>query len=275
VYRQISDSLFWANTRLRRARVRAGLRRAARVVALWPGAADTLQHAFRVPMNRVDVVPNGVPGDRFTPAAADERQAARRDLGIAASAPVVGYVGALAREKGVDVLVRAMRSCVDATLLIAGDGSERASLQRLAEPWRDRIVFLGPLQSVRPVYAAADVIALPSRAGDSMPAVLIEAALMGLPAVSTSVDAIPQIVRDGRTGVLVPPGDEVALGNALRRLIDDHARRRVLGAAARAHCGRHYTIAAVSRQWSDTLSRATRPSEPTAWRRVRATAGST
>ena len=168
VYRQISDSRFWAPTAARRLRVRLGLQRATHVVALWGGSAETLRAWLHVPAHRVTVIPNGVPTAPFLavpPAGA-----------FSGRGPVLLYAGALAPEKGVETAVRAMALLPDATLLVAGDGPDRAWLEELScHVAPGRVEFLGPVESIAPVYARAEVVVLPSRGGDSMPAVLIEA----------------------------------------------------------------------------------------------------
>lgn len=254
VYRQISDSRFWAPPGLRRARVRLALRRAARVVALWKGSAVTLESDFGVRAARIRVVPNAVVADDFQPVAADQRAAHRTALGLDPSRPTVVYVGALVPEKGVDLAIRAVAKLPDAQLLVAGDGPARDALHAQAE--RDapgRVVFASTVARAVDAYAAADIVVLASRGGDSMPAVLIEAGLMALPTVATPIEAIPEIVLAGTTGLLVPVDAPDALADALRALIDDDDRRVRLGVAARQHCTEHFTIEPVGEMWSSLL----------------------
>jgi len=253
VYRQISDPVFWTPSASRRLRVRTALGRARHVVALWSGSATVLHERFGVPEERITVVPNGVPPRPAVDAGARTRARARFEL--AADEPVVAYVGALVPEKGIADLVRALAS-VPARLLVAGEGPERSGLEVLArECAPDRVSFLGSVDDPSSVYGAADVVVLASRGGDSMPAVLIEAGLTGVPCVATPIDAIPEVVVDGETGVLVAPGDVGALAEALRELLQDPDRRRRLGAAARAHCAARFTISVVAEQWAGVLRR--------------------
>lgn len=250
VYRQISDSRFWASSATRQLRVRLGLARAAAVVALWDGSARTVHDMFRVPESKVHVVPNGVVSARFAPAAPLERAQARRELGIPHDASVVAFVGALAPEKGPDDAVDAVAMLDGVHLLVVGDGPERTRLeQRADERAPGRVHFTGSLGDPRVGYSAADVVVLPSRGGDSMPATLIEAGLMGIPTVSTPVEGIPTIVLDGSTGRIVPIADIDAVAAACAQLLGDAGLRARYGAAAIEHCHTHFDIDVVADRW--------------------------
>ena len=122
-----------------------------------------------------------------------------------------------------------------------------------------RVSFLGPLNDVVPAYRAADVLVLASKGGDSMPAVLIEAGLCGLPLVACPVGAIEDVVVNGVTGLLVPSGDVPELTQALASLAADGALRRRLGDAAAEHCAARFTIRAVADRWEAVLRSVARP----------------
>lgn len=254
VYRQISDSRFWAPPGLRRARVRAGLRRAARVVALWKGSAATLESDFGVRSERIRVIPNGVRADEFRPVDRATREAQRVALGLDPTRPTLAYVGALVPEKGVDLAIAAVAQLDAVQLLVAGDGPSREALEAQARRVAPgRVVFTSTVTRAADAHAAADVVVLASRGGDSMPAVLIEAGLMGVPTVVTPIEAIPEIVLAGATGLIIPVDDPEALAGALRTLIDDDDRRARFGAAAREHCTEHFTIERVGSMWASVL----------------------
>jgi glycosyltransferase involved in cell wall biosynthesis len=225
------------------------------VVALWSGSAALITSEFGVASSRIAVVPNAVPAERFAPRDADERAATRTRLGLRDTFTVV-YVGALAPEKGPDVAVAAVARVEDAQLLVVGDGPERATLEQQAQDEaHGRVVFTGSIADPTDAYVAADVVVLPSRGGDSMPAVLIEAGLMERASVSTPVEAIPELVVDGVTGRIVPVGSVDGLAAALTELRDDPAGTAQLGCAARARCLERYSMPVVARQWSDLLTR--------------------
>jgi len=254
VYRQISDSRFWAPSGLRRIRTGTSLRRASRVVALWSGAATTLHTHFGVSLERIRVIPNGVPAERFRPAEAAERLAARREFGLDQALPVVAFLGALVPEKGADLVIDAAAAVPSVRLLVVGDGPERSHLEAQADRVvPGRVVFAGALSDTRRAYASADVVALPSRAGDSMPGVLIEAGLMGLPSVSTPVEAIPEIVVPGMTGELVPVDDASALADAIDAIVSTPSRAHTLGRQARARCLERFNIDRVAEAWDEVV----------------------
>ena len=200
------------------------------------------------------MIPNAVRADELHPVDAARRAAQRVAFGLDPTRPTVVYVGALVPEKGVDLAISAMARLGDAQLLIAGEGPARGALEDQARRvTAQRVVFTSTVASAVDAYTAADVVVLPSRGGDSMPAVLIEAGLMGLPAVATPIEAIPEIVVAGITGLLVPVDDPAALADALRALIDDDDRRARLGAAAREHCIEHFSIEQVATMWAAAL----------------------
>lgn len=257
VYRQISESTFWAGSPARLLRVRGALRLATRVVALWPGSATTLEHVFHVAPARIRVVPNGVPPERFPPVDRASTPAARGALGLDIERPTVLSIGALVPEKGVDLAVRAVGMLGDAQLLVVGDGPDRGALEALAHLVApDRVVFAGSVTEPRPCFEAADVVVLPSRGGDSMPAVLIEAGLMGVPVVAAPVEGIIEILDHGRAGELVAKDDAGELATAVERVISDAAHATQLATNARAHCLSAYDIAVVAEEWERVLDEA-------------------
>ncbi|MBN2622848.1 MAG: glycosyltransferase family 4 protein [Acidimicrobiales bacterium] len=247
VYRSIGDPAAWAGGGLRRARTRLLLRRTAAVTVLWPGAGDAVHALYAVPPDRIHVIPNAVPAARCPVPDAGARRDARARLGLPGDAPVVAAIGALAAEKRVGAAIGAVAALEGVHLLVAGDGPERAPLeQRAAAVAPGRVHFAGSLPGPTDALAAADVVVLTSRT-EGMPGVLVEAGLSGVAAVATDVGGVATVVRDGETGVLVPPGDAAALTGGLRRALADRER---LGAAARRHCMAHFEMGPVADRWA-------------------------
>jgi glycosyltransferase involved in cell wall biosynthesis len=196
---------------------------------------------------------------------------------------VAGAVGRLAPEKGIDDLLRAfaaVRSGMDASLLIAGDGPDRMKLEALAAELGigDAVEFAGYTANVAEALARMDVFVLPSRS-EGIPLALLEAMAAGLPVVAARVGGVPEVVADGETGVLVPPGDPPALAAAMADLLSDPLRRREAGERGRARVRRHFShtrmaqsyrslYSAPAPSWRDAAKRATHllPSRLLCWR---------
>ena len=259
VYRQISDSRFWAASWPRRLRVATYMRWPRHIVALSESAADTLVGYLHLQRRKVTVVPNGVPEGSFRRASPEERAAARAASGLPLDGMLALYVGALVPEKGVDSAIDALSSAPGVRLAVAGNGPQRIELERRAnEVAPGRVHFLGDLSEVAPAYRAADALVLSSKGGDSLPAVLIEAGLCGLPSVSCPVGAIADVVIDEVTGLMVPSDDVTALSEALVRLATDPILRERLGQAAAAHCRARFTIDVAALRWAQVLQAAAR-----------------
>jgi glycosyltransferase involved in cell wall biosynthesis len=158
---------------------------------------------------------------------------------LAARPPVVLSLGRLEAEKGVLDLLEAMAqvraALPDARLVLAGDG-ERRAVVRAAERLgiRDAVKFVGWVgpSGKRALLETAAVFALPSYSA-GLPVSLLEAMAAGVPVVASPVGGIPEVVVDGVSGVLVPPGDTAALARHLRKLLADRALGARIGAAGR------------------------------------------
>ena len=186
---------------------------------------------------RTDVIPSGVDTDRFHPTA--DRAAAKRALGLDAAAPVIGTVGRLEPRKGTATLIAAVAALRDAgrrdvTALVVGDGPLRGELAADAERRgiASQVRLLGDRADVRDVLAALDVFVLPSRT-EGMSNALLEAMSMALPVVATAVGGTPEVVADGRSGLLVPADDAAAMARAVDRVLAEPAFGATLGGAAR------------------------------------------
>ena len=158
-------------------------------------------------------------------------------------------VGRLVPAKGQHILVAALERLVRdgraVRLRFVGDGPDRAALERdvAARGLTDQVVFEGAVNQdrIRALYAQADVFALASFA-EGIPVVLMEAMAMEIPCVSTFITGIPELIRPGTDGLLVPPSDDVALAGALATLMDAPALRQRLGAAGRQRVAEKYDL---------------------------------
>jgi glycosyltransferase involved in cell wall biosynthesis len=163
-------------------------------------------------------------------------------------------VGRLSYFKGFDVLLRALARVPDAGLVLIGDGECAGDLRRLAGELNieSRVNFVGRLDmsaddqaTLASAYAEADVFCLPStERAESFGIVLLEAMRASLPTIASAVpgSGVTFVVRDGQTGLLVPPGLVIALANAIERLRDDATLRTHLGAAGRQRYVDEFTL---------------------------------
>jgi glycosyltransferase involved in cell wall biosynthesis len=168
----------------------------------------------------------------------------------------------LVQRKGHDILLRALQKTdpsIDLRLVIASDGPERNSLERLTAELglTARVHFLGYFGDISRVYRSSDMVALASR-GDAFGLVLAEAGFFGLPVVSTKVGGIPEVIADGVSGILVPPDDPDALAVALTRLAKDAGYRRMLGEAARTRVERMFRTRRMAAEFQETYERLVR-----------------
>ena len=181
------------------------------------------------------------------PQAAD-RAEARRLLGIPPGMHVVGTVGRLDFQKAPDDFVNALAELgrEDVYGVWIGDGPLRAKTQKLAarRGLAGRMAFLGERTDVNALLPGLDVFAMASRY-EGLPCAIVEAMAAARPVVATAVNAVPNIVVAGETGLLVPPGRPELLSRALRHLIDNPAVAARLGAAGRAHLGAELAPAAL------------------------------
>lgn len=254
VYRQISDPRFWAASWPRRLRVALFLRRTAAIVALAESARGAVCDHYWLQRSRVTVIPNAVPSAHFMTANSEQRRLAREHLGITGVGTVALYIGALTPEKGVDLVIEAIADLPDVRLLVVGAGPDLESLRTLSDRVAPgRVYFPGPLQDPVNALHAADFVVLASRGGDSMPAVLIEAGLCGLAAVSTPIGAITDLVVHGETGLIASVADQNAITSAMRQLVMDPTSRNRYGTSAREHCLARFTIEATAPAWAQLL----------------------
>lgn len=202
IYRSIGDPRHWVRGRLHQERTGLLMRRAARVVALYDGAATSIRDLYRLAPDRVVVIPNARSAVEFNPVTQAERETARRELSLDPEGLVAVVVGALSEEKRVDLAMRAVAVLKNFTLLVAGDGPLREGLEELGlSLLGDRVRFLGALADVRPVYHAADVVVL-SSSTEGMPGTAIEAGMSGVPVASCDVGAMSWLFEQGLQGAL-------------------------------------------------------------------------
>lgn len=254
IYRNVGDPRFWSSTAGRRRRTSWALQRASAVVALTRETAYALRECYGISPERIRAIPKAAPSAKFPPTDDSIRSSRRRELDLP-DGPLVLYAGALSEEKRPDLAVQVVAACSrKTTLVMAGDGPLRAEVAELAQAkLADRAHLVGQVADLSSYLQAADVVLLPSDT-EGLPGVAIEAGMTGIPVVATDVGWIREIIVDGRTGFVVPPGVVAPLANAIDRAVSE---RDALGAAARSRCLERFEIANVGRAWAALLDRVT------------------
>lgn len=209
-----------------------------------------MARAFRGLGLRPRVITNAIALDELPAAPADVRAAA----GWPPDAVVVGHFGRLVAWKGADVLLRAASRVAGVRVLVVGGtlyghepGYERWLRERAHELGLDaRVHFTGHREDALELMAGCDAVCHSSVAPEPFGMVVLEAMALGRAVVATRAGGPAELVDDGRTGVLVEPGDDSALAAALAALAGDPARRRALGEAAAAEVRRRYASEVVA-----------------------------
>jgi glycosyltransferase involved in cell wall biosynthesis len=244
-------------------RLTAGL--SDRIHAVSRAVGDAVVLRDRIAAGRVRVVVNGIDPPAPVPGA---RRRLRRALGIADGELILLTIGRLHREKGADVLLRALPQVApDGAFpfraIVVGDGPERGALEAQARRLglAGSVFFAGERRRVVPWLQAADLFVLPSRE-EGLPVAPLEAMALSLPVVATRVGGTPEVVEHGRTGLLVPPDDPAALAEALRRLALDEPARRALGRRGRIRVRGEFTIARMAERILDLYAELLEPAGP-------------
>jgi glycosyltransferase involved in cell wall biosynthesis len=236
IHRRIDWLLAWLSTK---------------VIAVSAEVAQVLAERDGIPRSRITVVENGIDLQRLAGATGDGVHA---EFGIPERVPLIGLVGRLHPAKGHADLIAALAQLaaqgIGAHCLLIGSGELRDEIAADVERrgLRDRVTFTGQRSDIPRLLAALDLLAMPSR-WEGLPMTLLEAMAMGKAIVATRVGGIPDVIMDGREGLLVPPGDVAALASALRRVITDAPLRRGLGDRARETLLARYDVGRTARAY--------------------------
>ncbi|HZL85427.1 MAG TPA: glycosyltransferase [Candidatus Krumholzibacteria bacterium] len=242
----------WALSRRRRLAMRWSARWVRQIVAVSDAVRERTAERLRVPVQQIDVVPNGIDLEPF----AQATPLPRKDLGLEAGDFVLGCVGRMVESKGYATLLRALSRLGDLEagtsqtrlrLLMVGEGPDRGALQAQAEESGigPRVQWLGLRHDVARLLKTIDLFVMPSSyEGHSI--ALLEAMAAGRACL---VSDLPEITETtAASAVRVPAGDEAAIAAALRALAEDPSRREALGAQAREVAGR-FSIGTASESY--------------------------
>lgn len=234
---------------------------AARVLAVSEASRRALV-SLGVAAEKVVTVHNGVEEARVPRA---RREEAREEWGIPADAPLAGMVGRLVDWKGPDVFLAAAaevsRRMPQARFMLVGDAvfGERAYLEELKETARGlglagKAVFTGFREDVLELMSSFDVLVHASLLPDPLPTVLLEAMSLGLPVVAADGGGVREIVEEGVTGLVVPPGDAAAMARAVLWALSHAREAREMGEAGRRRARERFDLAAKCREMEEELA---------------------
>lgn len=218
-------------------------------------SSDLRDHmvAGGLPRSRVEVIHNGI--DPGPPPDRPARARARQLLDLPADAQILGSVARFDPVKQLPTMIEAFAEIAAVTpravLVLVGDGPARASLTQRTRDRPElagRVRFLGHRDDVRQLLPAFDIY-LNSSETEGLSVTILEAMATALPVVATRVGGTPELVADGVTGILVPPRDPTALGDAAAALLSDPERMCLLGTAGRARLEAHFTIGAMTQAY--------------------------
>ena len=207
-----------------------------RVIAISSDMKKPLSQKMGIPAGRIDVVPHGVNVTYFRPPSADEKRAARARFGLPEMGPVACYLGRFSTYKGIDTVIKgiaeAVEECPSLRMIIAGEGHEQPSLERLVEELnlKDNVDFLGR-QSPRTVCWAADFVLLGSRR-EGFALSIVEAMACGVVPLRTPSAGAADQIKHGSNGYIFPFWDFETLGKQLTELCQNEPLREKLAKGA-------------------------------------------
>lgn len=216
-----------------------------------------------VDQNKITAIPNGVDTERFRPSSDSEATRLRSKLGLPENW-LLTYTGKLNRGKGLTVLLEAWRALVEQTqdlhLVLVGSGSGqylsceddlRAYVRE--HDLEQYVTFTGYVENVEDYLRASDAFVLPSKS-EAFGLSLCEAMACGLPCIGTTVGGVPDFVADGENGILIAPGDNSALTDAIWQLYSDGEEVRKLGENARTTVEQRFSMKAIAEAHAETFA---------------------
>lgn len=212
-------------------------------------AASLRFSEFDLTSDKLVVIPNGVDLTQFKPRHPD--MGLREELGIEQSSVLVGTLGQLIPGKGQDVLLRAAKriaeQAAEVSYVIVGNGNTafRKTLEELSAGLgiEDKVRFIGYREDIPQIMNCLDIAVLPSTSHlEGLSRVIIEAMACGKPVIATNAGGNPEAVEDGKTGILVPPGDPDELARAILELAGDADKRKRMGETGRKRAEQLFSI---------------------------------
>ena len=213
---------------------------------------EVREHAIRyahIPSQKVETIDNAILIERFL----DIRElglSIRQEFNIPVNVPLVGIIARLSKQKDhanfLQAAVHILQKVPQTRFLIVGEGPLRSSLEALTESLNltEAVIFCGARQDIPSILGALDMLVFSSK-WEGLPVALLEGMASSLPVVSTNVGGVPGVIKDGITGLLVPPSNAELLAQACLQLIEDPLLRRKMGLEAQTHIQTNYSMDAM------------------------------
>jgi glycosyltransferase involved in cell wall biosynthesis len=246
---------------------RFGLRRVCAFISPSRSAAEQWRTHLGRDIDNFAIVPNAVDVDRFRPSDDSGRRLLRASMGLPVDRFLVVYAGRIVPEKGVDCALEAMRLlppeayhlAVAGTSNAASFGSSAVAANTYRGELRSRYSdvaasWLGHLNDVSPLVAAADALVLPSRCPETFGLIVVEALASGTPVVASAVGGMVEVLTGALAANLVPPDDPRALAERLRSLHGWRTKTPELGRLGRRHVEANYTVKQMGNRLNDTIA---------------------
>ena len=223
-----------------------------KIVAVSEDVKEDIIRYDSIDPSKIEVIPNGIDVERFNP----EKNTTdiRKEFSLEEDDIVIGFIGRIVPAKGLEYLLNALpylkEEFKSIKLLIVGEGSLVEELKERAKKNNifDNILFIGRRRDIPEILASINIFVMPSIA-EGLPNALLEAMAMGKPIVTTEVGGIPEIVKNGFNGLLVPPRDTLSLSKAIKELISNDRLAAKLGQAARDLVHDNLSIKAIAQKW--------------------------
>jgi sugar transferase (PEP-CTERM/EpsH1 system associated) len=223
-----------------------------KVVGVSDQTAHNMNKYVKIPPSKITTIVNGIDGAKYhNKFAADEKKA---ELGIDPQAPVIGMIGRLVKEKGLEYLILALKTIVRSypsiRLLIVGQGILQNHLKELViqNGLQDNVLFTGGRLDTPQLYKVFDLFVLPS-ISEGLPMVLLEAMASGCPIIATEVGGIPSLIRHGFNGSLVPSKDPDSLAKEILKLLADTEKRNEYIENGKQIFNKSYDVRVMTRKY--------------------------
>ncbi len=218
------------------------------IIAVSQEVKESLICRRHLPAEKIRVIHYGVDLEQFRPNGRAPRLAKRQEIGAQPEHFLIGIVARLEPWKGHRYFIEAFAEIAprfpEANVILVGEGSLRSALEQMTREknLQGRLSFLGVRKDVAQLVNCLDLFVLPSLPGEGLPNVLLEAMACRIPVIATRVGGVPELVRDGQNGYLVPPGDADALRATLVRALSDRARLQEIARAGRATVEENFSL---------------------------------